>query len=44
MNVRKREKSETEEEEFTTLQVINKLASVEENKGKCDILRPSTST
>ena len=44
LKVRKREKSETEEEEFTTLQVINKLASVEENKGKCDILRPSTST
>ena len=37
MKVRKREKSEIEEEEFKVLQVINKLASAEENKGKCEI-------
>ena len=30
-------KSEIEEEEFKALQVINKLASAEENKGKCEI-------
>ena len=32
LTVRKREKSEIEEEEFKALQVINKLASAEENK------------
>ena len=37
LTVRKREKSEIEEEEFKALQVINKLASVEENKGECEI-------
>ena len=37
-------KSEIEEEEFKALQVINKLASAEENKGKCEILTPPTST
>ena len=44
LKVRKCEKSETEEEEFKALQVINKLASAEENKGKCEILTPSTLT
>ena len=44
LKVRKREKSEIEEKEFKALQVINKLASAEENKGKCEILTPSTST
>ena len=44
LTVRKREKSEIEEEEFKALQVINKLASAEENKGKCEILTPSTLT
>ena len=33
LTVRKREKSEIEEEEFKALQVINKLASAEKNKG-----------
>ena len=33
LTVRKREKSEIEEEEFKVLQVINKLALAEENKG-----------
>ena len=42
LTVRKREKSEIEEEEFKALQVINKLASAEENKGKCEILTLST--
>ena len=37
MKVRKREKLEIEEEEFKALQVINKLASAEENKGECEI-------
>ena len=37
-------KSEIEEEEFKALQVINKLASAEENKGKCEILTLSTLT
>ena len=37
LTVRKREKSEIEEEEFKALQVINKLASGEENKGECEI-------
>ena len=37
MKVRKREKSVIEEEEFKALQVINKLASAEENKGECGI-------
>ena len=37
MKVGKLEKSEIEEEEFKALQVINKLASAEENKGKCEI-------
>ena len=37
LKVRKREKSEIEEEEFKALQVINKLASAEENKGECEI-------
>ena len=32
LTVRKREKSEIEEEEFKALQVINKLASAEENR------------
>ena len=32
LKVRKREKSEIEEEEFKALQVINKLASAEENR------------
>ena len=41
LKVRKREKSEIEEE---ALHVINKLASAEENKGKCEILKPSSST
>ena len=44
LKVRKREKSEIEEEEFKALHVINKLASAEENKGKCEILTPSSST
>ena len=43
LKVRKREKSEIEEE-FKALHVINKLASAEENKGKCEILTPSSST
>ena len=43
MKVRKREKSEIKEEEFKALQVIDKLTSAEENKGKCEILAPSTS-
>ena len=42
--VRKREKSEIEEEEFKAFQVIDKLALAKENKGKCEILAPSTST
>ena len=33
LTVRKREKSEIEEEEFKALQVINKLTLAEENKG-----------
>ena len=37
MKVRKREKSEIGKEEFKALQVINKLASDEENKGECEI-------
>ena len=37
LKVRKREKSEIKEEEFKSLQVINKLASAEENKGECEI-------
>ena len=37
LKVRKREKSEIEEEEFKALQVINKLASAEKNKGECEI-------
>ena len=44
MKVRKHEKSEIKEEEFKALQVIDKLAPAEENKGKCEILAPSTST
>ena len=44
LKVRKPEKPETEEEEFKVLQVINKLASAEEHKGKCEILMPSTLT
>ena len=43
LKVRKREKSEIKEEEFKALQVIDKLTSAEENKGKCEILAPSTS-
>ena len=35
--VSKREKSEIEEEELRALEVINKLASAEENKGECEI-------
>ena len=35
--VSKREKSEIEEEELKALEVINKLASAEENKGECEI-------
>ena len=38
LKVRKREKSVIEEEEFKTLQVINKLAAAEENKGEREIL------
>ena len=34
LKVRKRKKSEIEEEDFKALQVINKLASAEENKGR----------
>ena len=37
LTVRKCEKSEIEEEEFKALQVIDKLASGEENKGECEI-------
>ena len=37
MKVRKNEKSEIEIEEFKARQVINKLASAEENKGECEI-------
>ena len=37
LKVRKCEKSEIEEEEFTALQVINKLASAEGNKSECEI-------
>ena len=36
LKVRKREKSEIEEEEFKALQVINKLASAEENRQMWD--------
>ena len=35
--VSKRETSEIEEEELKALEVINKLASAEENKGECEI-------
>ena len=35
--VSKREKSEIEKEELKALEVINKLASAEENKGGCEI-------
>ena len=35
--VSKREDSEIEEEELKALEVINKLASAEENKGGCEI-------
>lgn len=34
--ISKHRNSETEEEEFKISQVINKLASTEENKGKCE--------
>ena len=44
LKVRKREKSEIKEEEFKALQVTDKLASAEENKGKCEILARFTST
>ena len=44
LKVRKHEKSEIEEEEFKALHVINKLASAEENKGKYEILTPSSLT
>ena len=37
LKVRKREKSAIEEEELKALLAINKLASAEENKGKCEI-------
>ena len=37
LKVRKREKSAIEEEELKALPAINKLASAEENKGKCEI-------
>ena len=37
LNVRKRERSEIEEEEFKALQVINKLASTDKSKGECEI-------
>ena len=37
MKVRKREKSEIEEEEFQALQVINKLTSAEKNIGEHEI-------
>ena len=38
LKVRKREKSEIEEEEFKALQVINKLTSTDKSKGECEIL------
>ena len=44
LTVRKREKSEIEEEEFKALQVINKLASAEENKGEWEIFGELTAT
>ena len=44
MKVRKREKSEIEEDEFKVLQVINKLASAEEIKDKCEIFGDFTVT
>ena len=37
LKVRKRERSEIEEEEFKALQVINKLASTDKSKGECEI-------
>ena len=37
LKVKRREKSEIEEEEFKALQVINELASAEESKGECEI-------
>ena len=44
LKVRKREKSEIEEEKFKALPVINKLASSEENKDKCEIFGEFTAT
>ena len=44
LKARKCEKSEIEEEEFKVLQVIDKLASAEKNKGECEIFGELTAT